>query len=69
MPLHFNYKITFYVLYQRYIQSAVGVMEGGTNYTWRVSKPSYLGKIFKDPDEERKKEMLRREYKMNHETA
>lgn len=70
MPLHFNYKIMkLYVLYQRYIESAVGVMEGGTNFTWRVSKPSHLGKSFNDPDEERKKEMLCREYKVNHEKA
>lgn len=52
-----------YVLYQRYIQTAVEVREGGTNFTCRVSKASSLGKIFKDTDEEKKKGMLCREYK------
>lgn len=63
MLLHFNWKIMLYVLYQRYIQTTVEIREGGTNFTRRVSKASSLGKIFKDPDEEKKKGMLCREYK------
>lgn len=52
----------------RYTNSA-GNQEGGTNFTWRVSKPSSVGKILKDPSEERKKETFCRGYRVNHEKA
>lgn len=57
------------MLYQRQGKTATGAGEGGTNFTWRVSKPSHLGKIVKDPNEESKKKMLCRKYKVSHEKA
>lgn len=69
MPLHFNYQVMLHVLSQRYIQNAMEVREGGTNFTWKVSRVSPWGKISKGSNEERRKEMLCREHKVIPERA
>lgn len=67
MPLHFKCTKMFYVAILEIHKQCSGNQEGGTNFTWRVSKPSGVGKILNDPSEERKKGMLCRGYRMSHE--